>query len=747
MKKIIILLIALLFILNTSFVFASSYQDLTTAQKNKYWDCMKDTSEGNSCIDLLKAKNYGVYRDCSIACFDLAENYNPGITDCTDTDGINYKQKGTVTSPLYPEGIEDSCYTFNPNTAKEKTYLFERACVNNKQVRYQKDCKEYGANYACNSGKCIMHNFAPVIKNTIGDKEISENQEVNFQLSASDLENDQITFEINELPDDATFDSVTGEFTFKPDFDFITHPNYQKQVDVKFRAFDGLTNSIWIKAKITVTNVNHKPVLQSIGDKEVDEQQEISFQVKASDSDNDLVGYHMYWCPDFTPPNNYGDCPFAVIPSGVSWNKETGLFEWTPTNIQAGTYGFKFYAYDAYLETDEEKIVITVNEVADSISGCTDPNANNYNSNANVDDNSCTYDISGCTDQDANNYNPNANIDDESCTYDIYGCTDQDANNYNSNANVDDGTCTYDILGCTDQDANNYNPNANIDDNSCKYNLEVQGCTDEQANNYNPDATLDDGSCNYAGELTQHFLNIEGKNRMYLVYEPHICKTQSCSLLIMFHGHGGTANNAANNYDWKNTADQNEFVAVFPESLDNLPGKDIKFGDWVIMEDYDLVGKKWDIAHVSLPLDQRYWTQDVEFTEQIIDTVNSEFDIEENKIFTTGHSYGAIFSYYIAACLPDKIAAFASHSGGLYTFMGSINWPIPARNVNEYNTPGMVIYSPGDNTIPPDTSIAMYDELIAKGQTAQIIQLPNSIGHKWDKSKNQVQWDFFIDQV
>ena len=45
------------------------------------------------------------------------------------------------------------------------------------------------------------------------------------------------------------------------------------------------------------------------------------------------------------------------------------------------------------------------------VSGCTDPNASNYNPDAIADDGSCEY-ISGCTDSNASNYNPDAYIDD-----------------------------------------------------------------------------------------------------------------------------------------------------------------------------------------------------------------------------------------------------------------------------------------------------------------------------------------------
>ena len=129
------------------------------------------------------------------------------------------------------------------------------------------------------------------------------------------------------------------------------------------------------------------------------------------------------------------------------------------------------------------------------IYGCIDEAANNYNSNADLDDGSCTYDIFGCTDTDANNYNPEANVDDGSCTYDILGCTDPDALNYNSAANVNDGSCEYDIFGCTDPIASNYNPLATVDDGSCV--IYLGGCTDLDALNYNPMATEDDGSCVY----------------------------------------------------------------------------------------------------------------------------------------------------------------------------------------------------------------------------------------------------------
>ena len=70
------------------------------------------------------------------------------------------------------------------------------------------------------------------------------------------------------------------------------------------------------------------------------------------------------------------------------------------------------------------------------------PGVNSANCLTTCDDieTSCGNSVYGCTDLIAENYNPNANIDDNSCEY-VYGCMSPNADNYNSEATMDDGSC------------------------------------------------------------------------------------------------------------------------------------------------------------------------------------------------------------------------------------------------------------------------------------------------------------------
>ncbi len=88
--------------------------------------------------------------------------------------------------------------------------------------------------------------------------------------------------------------------------------------------------------------------------------------------------------------------------------------------------------------------------------------------------------VTGCTDDSASNYNPEATIEDDSCTFPdaepVYGCMDAEATNYNAEATEDDGSCEIDINEgdfeeCDEETQNCGDP---VDDN------EVTICVDQE---------------------------------------------------------------------------------------------------------------------------------------------------------------------------------------------------------------------------------------------------------------------------
>lgn len=208
-------------------------------------------------------------------------------------------------------------------------------------------------------------------------------------------------------------------------------------------------------------------------------------------------------------------------------------------------------------ETVVEGWWATFNFSNQSVSGCTDQWACNYNPNATCNDGTCDYySCQGCTDSTASNYNPDATYDNGTCCYGplmsinvpnnvwwyYYGQNNYASGVGSANTCINPGCGTFTaynsvyeafdysiedaqgnvltsgnswdtsnewddistihmpissgevISGCSDANACNFNPNANcLDYNLCDYSC--QGCTNPDAFNFNANATIDNGTC------------------------------------------------------------------------------------------------------------------------------------------------------------------------------------------------------------------------------------------------------------
>jgi PGF-pre-PGF domain-containing protein len=94
-----------------------------------------------------------------------------------------------------------------------------------------------------------------------------------------------------------------------------------------------------------VSASTNSPVLSVIGDRSVNENSQLVFGLSATDPNNDSLVFSA-----------------SNIPLGAVFNNSTGVFTWTPTFDQAGSYLTKFIVSDGS-NVDSEYITITVNNV------------------------------------------------------------------------------------------------------------------------------------------------------------------------------------------------------------------------------------------------------------------------------------------------------------------------------------------------------------------------------------------------
>ena len=145
-----------------------------------------------------------------------------------------------------------------------------------------------------------------------------------------------------------------------------------------------------------------------------------------------------------------------------------------------------------------------------------------------------------------------------------------------------------------------------------------------------------------------HQFSHDGLSREYYLYLPDSL-VASAPLVFVFHGYSGSANGIMNYSGLNQIADENGFVACYPQGL---------IDDW----DYAFwnVGYDW---HVDETVD------DVGFSTSLAQYLQTEYNLSAHNTFSTGMSNGGDMSYLLACQASDVFKAVAPVAGCMMTWL------------------------------------------------------------------------------
>ena len=192
----------------------------------------------------------------------------------------------------------------------------------------------------------------PPVLEPIGNQNVNEGVTLTFTATATDgnAPPEILTFSLDAgAPSGASIDGNSGVFNWTP-----TEAQGPGVYTVTVRVTDNGSpaQSDFETITITVNEVNTAPALDVIGPQSVDELATLTFTATVTDTD--------------APPQTLTFSLDAGAPSGASIDGNSGVFSWTPTELQGpGVYTVTVRVTDDGSPTfdDSETITLTVNDV------------------------------------------------------------------------------------------------------------------------------------------------------------------------------------------------------------------------------------------------------------------------------------------------------------------------------------------------------------------------------------------------
>ncbi|NJL93067.1 MAG: hypothetical protein HC915_04745, partial [Anaerolineae bacterium] len=160
----------------------------------------------------------------------------------------------------------------------------------------------------------------------------------------------------------------------------------------------------------------------------------------------------------------------------------------------------------------------------------------------------------------------------------------------------------------------------------------------------------------------QASLEVEGMTRTYALYLPTAYNGSTpLPMVVMLHGGGGDARQVQSSTRFREVAEAEGFIAIFPNGNGQLPVERLL---------------TWNAGNCcGYALESN--ANDVAFLAALIETLGAELAVDTERVFMTGMSNGAMMTYRFACERADLLAGIAPVAGALNADPCAPSQPLP----------------------------------------------------------------------
>lgn len=176
---------------------------------------------------------------------------------------------------------------------------------------------------------------------------------------------------------------------------------------------------------------------------------------------------------------------------------------------------------------------------------------------------------------------------------------------------------------------------------------------------------------------------IDGRMRRWMTYVPSSYSgKEAVPLVVATHGYSSSAQAFAGDTRWSDIAEQNGFIVVYTQAYpsDDQRGN-IPVPYWNTMEKGEIMD--------GLP-------DDVSYFRQMIADIEQQYNIDNSRLYATGHSNGSCMTWMLAMYASDLFAAVAPIGGHIGTHLDAV--PQDAEPLPIWITLGDYDYEPTTGT-------------------------------------------------